>query len=96
YNVYGFDMSAIREVAIKEPLVDCVDNRQVVTSHCLLKEFNLHTVTVQDLSFETRFQLEARRSDSIHALVAYFSVEFSKCHKYTGFSTGPDSSYTHW
>ncbi|CAF0724480.1 unnamed protein product [Didymodactylos carnosus] len=96
YNVYGFDMSAIREVAIKEPLVDCVDNRQVVTSHCLLKEFDLHTVKIEDLSFETHFQLEAKRSDYIHGLVAYFSVEFSKCHKYTGFSTGPDSSYTHW
>ena len=36
-NVYGFDMSCIRNVAIKEPLVDVVDPKQVVTTACLLK-----------------------------------------------------------
>lgn len=36
-NVYGFDMSCIRNVAIKEPLVDVVDPKQVVTNTCLLK-----------------------------------------------------------
>lgn len=96
YNVYGFDMSCIRKVAIKEPLVDSVDNRQVMTSHCLLQEFDLQTVRVEDLSFTANFSLDATRNDYIHALVAYFTVEFSKCHKYCGFSTGPDAAYTHW
>ncbi|XP_054482629.1 protein arginine N-methyltransferase 8-B-like, partial [Anoplopoma fimbria] len=36
-NVYGFDMSCIRNVAIREPLVDVVDPKQVVTNSCLLK-----------------------------------------------------------
>lgn len=36
-NVYGFDMSCIKEVAIKEPLVDVVDPKQLVTSACLIK-----------------------------------------------------------
>lgn len=36
-NVYGFDMSCIKEVAIKEPLVDVVDPKQLVTSSCLIK-----------------------------------------------------------
>ena len=36
-NVYGFDMSCIRNVAIKEPLVDVVDPKQVVTNACLIK-----------------------------------------------------------
>lgn len=35
--MYGFDMSCIRNVAIKEPLVDVVDPKQVVTNACLLK-----------------------------------------------------------
>ena len=96
YNVYGFDMSCIRKVAIKEPLVDSVDNRQVMTTHYLLKEFDLQTVRVEDLSFTANFSLDAVRNDYIHALVCYFTVEFSKCHKYCGFSTGPDAPYTHW
>jgi len=32
----------------------------------------------------------------VHALVAYFSVEFSACHTPVRFSTGPRSEYTHW
>ena len=36
-NVYGFDMSAIRNVALYEPLVDVVESKQVVTDSCKLK-----------------------------------------------------------
>jgi protein arginine N-methyltransferase 1 len=41
-----------------------------------------------DASFTAPFKLVAERDDYIHALVAYFDVTFSKCHKLTGFSTG--------
>jgi hypothetical protein len=36
-DVYGFDMSAIRRVAVSEPIVDVVDRNQVVTGACLVK-----------------------------------------------------------
>lgn len=36
-NVYGFDMSCIRKQSIMEPLVDTVDQNQIVTSCELLK-----------------------------------------------------------
>lgn len=36
-NVYGFDMTCIRNVAIKEALIDVVDPKQVVTNSCLIK-----------------------------------------------------------
>lgn len=36
-NVYGFDMTCIRNIAMREPLVDTVDPKQVVTNSCLLK-----------------------------------------------------------
>jgi hypothetical protein len=36
-DVYGFDMSAIRRVAVGEPIVDVVDRNQVVTGSCLIK-----------------------------------------------------------
>ena len=35
--MYGFDMSAIRKVAISEPLVDVVDPKQVVSNNGLIK-----------------------------------------------------------
>lgn len=41
-----------------------------------------------DASFTAPFQLIAKRNDQIHALVAYFDVSFTMCHKMIGFSTG--------
>lgn len=69
---------------------------QVVTSSCLLKEIDLYTITKADLSFTSPFTLQVRRNDYVQALVTFFSVEFSKCHKRIGFSTAPEAHYTHW
>jgi len=95
-NVYGFDMSCIRKVAIQEPLVDVVDPKQVVTNSCLIKEVDIYTVKLDDLSFSAPFHLQCRRNDYAQALVTFFNIEFTKCHKRTGFSTAPDAPYTHW
>jgi protein arginine N-methyltransferase 1 len=95
-SVYGFNMSAIGKVAISEPLVDCVDNAQVVTNNYCVKEIDLYTVQLSDLSWNSDFEIRCIRNDYVQALVTFFTVEFSKCHKRTGFSTGPDVQYTHW
>jgi len=95
-NVYGFDFSPIKEVALREPLVDTVDFKAVVTDPFLLKEFDLATVTKEELSFKAPFTLKATRDDNIHAFLAWFDVSFSACHKPVKFSTGPHSQYTHW
>ncbi|VDM46099.1 unnamed protein product [Toxocara canis] len=95
-NVYGFNMSSIRRVAIAEPLVDVVDHAQVVTNNCLLRDVDLYAVKVEDLTWSADYVLRVTRNDYVQALVTFFTVEFSKCHKRTGFSTGPDVQYTHW
>lgn len=41
-----------------------------------------------DASFSAPFKLVAERDDYIHAIVAYFDVSFTSCHKSMGFSTG--------
>uniref|UniRef100_A0A3Q3GAQ1 type I protein arginine methyltransferase n=1 Tax=Labrus bergylta TaxID=56723 RepID=A0A3Q3GAQ1_9LABR len=82
-----FDMSCIKEVAIKEPLVDVVDPKQLVSSACLIKEVDIYTVKADDLTFTSPFCLQVKRNDYIHALVTYFNIEFTRCHKRTGFST---------
>ncbi|KAL0410531.1 UNVERIFIED_CONTAM: putative protein arginine N-methyltransferase 1 [Sesamum latifolium] len=81
-NVYGFDMSCIRKQSIMEPLVDTT--------------MDISKMTAGDASFTAPFKLVAERDDYIHALVAYFDVSFTKCHKLMGFSTGPKSRATHW
>lgn len=57
---------------------------------CLLffQEVDIYTVKVEDLSFSSTFCLQIQRNDYVHALVTYFHIEFTKCHKKTGFSTG--------
>ncbi|KAK7886154.1 hypothetical protein WMY93_025775 [Mugilogobius chulae] len=59
-------------------------------------EVDIYTVKLEDLSFTSAFCLQIQRNDYIHALVTYFNIEFTKCHKKTGFSTAPDAPSTHW
>merc|ERR1712096_503202 len=79
-NVYGFDMSCIKDVAITEPLVDVVEPKQVCTTSTCIKEVDLYTVKVEDMDFNTPFELTVKRDDFVHGLVSFFSVDFSKCH----------------
>lgn len=87
-NVYGFDMSCIRDVALTEPLVDVVDPKQIITNACIIKEIDIATMKPDDLTFSTPFHLNIKRNDYVHAFVTYFNIEFSACHKKVGFSTG--------
>ena len=54
---------------------------------CGLQDVDLYTVTPADLTFSSSFLLTASRNDYIDALVAFFTVEFTKCHKRTWITT---------
>jgi len=95
-DVYGFDMSSIRKVALTEPIVDVVDRNQVVTNNCLIREIDIQTIKKEEIPFQSAFRLQIRRNDYIQALVTFFNIEFSHCHKRVGFSTAPEAPYTHW
>jgi protein arginine N-methyltransferase 1 len=95
-NVYGFDMSCIKDVALAEPLVDTVDAKSICTEAVAFKTLDIATCTSADLSFEAPFSMRVLRNDYAHAFVCYFDCEFSKCHKPISFSTAPGSQYTHW
>eukprot|EP00029_Vermamoeba_vermiformis_P006312 TRINITY_DN2437_c0_g4_i1.p1 TRINITY_DN2437_c0_g4~~TRINITY_DN2437_c0_g4_i1.p1 ORF type:complete len:354 (-),score=95.42 TRINITY_DN2437_c0_g4_i1:98-1129(-) len=95
-NVYGFDMSCIRKLAVKEPLVDTVEADAIVTNAWKFSSIDINTVTNKELTFTAQFKITANRNDYVHALIAYFDVEFSRCHKPVRFSTSPDKPYTHW
>lgn len=96
-NVYGFKMSCIKDLALREPLVDNVEAKQIVTSSFIVSDINLTTVTKEDLTFESTFELTAKRDDYVHAFMTYFTIDFSACHTKVGFTTSPESNkYTHW
>ena len=79
-----------------EPLVDTVELKACVTDNSRIFDIDLYTITTDDLAFRAPFSLKVRRSDFIHALIAWFDIEFAACHKPIRFSTGPHSKYTHW
>ncbi|KAI9638054.1 S-adenosyl-L-methionine-dependent methyltransferase [Dioszegia hungarica] len=95
-DVYGFDYSCIKDIALREPLVDCVELRSVVTQPCAIKHIDIATATKEDLTFKVPFELKATRNDYIHAFLGWFDISFSCCHKPINFSTGPQAKYTHW
>ena len=66
------------------------------TDFCKLVEFDVKTVTKEELDFDADFSVKVNRSDYCHALVAFFDITFSQCHKPVHFSTGPHAQYTHW
>ncbi|EJT73301.1 HNRNP arginine N-methyltransferase [Gaeumannomyces tritici R3-111a-1] len=95
-NVYGFNYSPLKETALSEPLVDTVELKAVVTEPTGVLTLDLYKCTTADLAFSIPFQLKSRRDDFIHALVSWFDIEFTACHKPIRFSTGPHTKYTHW
>lgn len=54
----------------------------------LYQTMDISKMSSGDASFTAPFKLVAQRNDYIHALVAYFDVSFTMCHKLLGFSTG--------
>ncbi|KAK7714159.1 Nuclear SAM-dependent mono-and asymmetric methyltransferase [Diaporthe eres] len=95
-NVYGFDYSPLKATALTEPLVDTVEMKAVVTDPASVLTLDLYKCTTADLAYSVPFDLNARRDDFVHALVAWFDIEFTACHKTVAFSTGPHTKYTHW
>ncbi|EIM81271.1 protein arginine N-methyltransferase [Stereum hirsutum FP-91666 SS1] len=95
-NVYGFDYSCIKDIALREPLVDTVDLKAVVTDPCKIKHIDIRTAKKEDLTFKADFELKATRNDFVHAFLAWFDIDFACTHKKVQFSTGPHAKYTHW
>ncbi|KAI9704349.1 MAG: type I protein arginine N-methyltransferase Rmt1 [Candelina mexicana] len=95
-RVYDFDFTPLKHSALTEPLVDTVEIKAVVTDPTAVLTLDLYTVTPADLTFTSPFTLDVRRNDFIHALIAWFDIDFTACHKPIRFSTGPHTKYTHW
>ena len=73
------------------PALLVTPSTQVVTNSCLIKEIDIQTCTKEDIPFTSPFHLQIKRNDYMQALVTYFNIEFTKCHKRVGFSTAPEA-----
>ncbi|EKX31119.1 hypothetical protein GUITHDRAFT_83399, partial [Guillardia theta CCMP2712] len=95
-NVYGFNMSLMKRVAMFEPLVDTVHPDHICTSIRPLWNVDLLTAQKSDMQVDAPFELQAIRNDYVHALLIFFEVGFTQGHKPLWLSTGPHHKSTHW
>lgn len=95
-NVYGFDMSCVREIALAEPLVDIADPNSTVMDSCPVLRLDIMKCSKEDVNFECDYKLNALKTDRVHALLGYFDIHFSFGVDPVVFSTGPMAPYTHW
>eukprot|EP00188_Purpureofilum_apyrenoidigerum_P000314 Plantae.Rhodophyta-Purpureofilum_apyrenoidigerum.ctg1129.p1 GENE.Plantae.Rhodophyta-Purpureofilum_apyrenoidigerum.ctg1129~~Plantae.Rhodophyta-Purpureofilum_apyrenoidigerum.ctg1129.p1 ORF type:complete len:369 (-),score=64.93 Plantae.Rhodophyta-Purpureofilum_apyrenoidigerum.ctg1129:220-1326(-) len=95
-QVFGVDMSHIKNIALTEPLVDNVNSEQVITDRVPLITVDISVAKKEELTFAAPFKLRAWRSDFCHALVCFFDVKFSAGPEKVYFTTSPFSRGTHW
>ncbi|XP_069479582.1 protein arginine N-methyltransferase 3 isoform X2 [Ambystoma mexicanum] len=96
-DVYGFDMSCMKKSVIPEPVVEVVEPETLISEPCIIKRIDCQTTAVADLDFSTDFALQITESTVCTALAGYFDVFFEKhCNNKVVFSTGPQSTKTHW
>jgi len=110
-DVYGFNMRPMIERTKGECLIKIVDH-DLCGKAVTIKLFDLHKVSVQELSFESGFGIATEAMcERLDGFVLWFDIFFAKSPSaeteyldletaggrgITSFTTGPDNESTHW
>lgn len=95
-NVYGFNMSCITPATVVEPLVDTINSNAIVSTVSKFFEFDINTVTKEELEYSATYSVTLTKKDNVHGVVTWFDIEFGNLPNIVRFSTSPRSPYTHW
>uniref|UniRef100_F7G5B9 Protein HTATIP2 n=1 Tax=Macaca mulatta TaxID=9544 RepID=F7G5B9_MACMU len=96
-DVYGFKMSCMKKAVIPEAVVEVLDPKTLISEPCGIKHIDCHTTSISDLEFSSDFTLKITKTSMCTAIAGYFDIYFEKnCHNRVVFSTGPQSTKTHW
>ncbi|KAG7576937.1 Protein arginine N-methyltransferase [Arabidopsis thaliana x Arabidopsis arenosa] len=106
-DVYGFDMSSIGKEILEDtarlPIVDVIEERDLVTQPALLQTFDLATMKPDEVDFTATATLEPTESEAktrlCHGVVLWFDTGFTSrfCKENpTVLSTSPYTPPTHW
>ncbi|KAI9246131.1 S-adenosyl-L-methionine-dependent methyltransferase [Sporodiniella umbellata] len=95
-DIYGFDYSHIKQRAMREPVVETVKYRSLMSSVYRFQEIDVAKIRKEELAFKVPFEITAAREEYVHAFACWFDIEFNHGDKPIGFSTGPHAKYTHW
>ncbi|XP_020888237.1 probable protein arginine N-methyltransferase 3 [Arabidopsis lyrata subsp. lyrata] len=106
-DVYGFDMSSIGKEILEDtarlPIVDVIEERDLVTQPALLQTFDLSTMKPDEVDFTATATLKPTESEAktrlCHGVVLWFDTGFTNrfCKENpTVLSTSPYTPPTHW
>ncbi|XP_055638433.1 uncharacterized protein LOC129776673 [Toxorhynchites rutilus septentrionalis] len=94
-NVYGFDMSCMKKEVLREATVEVCKPEHIITNANIIANFDLMEVDVNCPNFSYDFELTAKRTCKLTALVGYFDT-FFELPVHVEFSTSPYTKPTHW
>ena len=95
-NVYNVNMSFVKNVSFKEPLIDSFNKNNIISNIYPIFEINMYKIKENDINFMTKFELTFNQSDSLSALAGWFDVQFLKVPNTIKFTTSPFNQYTKW
>ncbi|GMI03691.1 hypothetical protein TrRE_jg9411 [Triparma retinervis] len=103
-DVYGIDMGAMKEQAMrelcKEAVVEVVKAETVVTDRCRIWDADLNTIKDSELDYDASFRIGARPGSgdtAISAFLVTFDVDFDlPGFEKVSFSTAAQAETTHW
>jgi protein arginine N-methyltransferase 1 len=95
-SVHGLNMSVMKDLVTFEPIVDYVEASAICTTTCPIFTANLESVDPSRLEYVSSYSLRAMRTDHLHALVAWFEVQFTHGTTPITLSTSPREQTTHW
>lgn len=95
-DVYGVDMSVMAPTVMREPLVDVVPGKAVISSSSKILELDLCTMNPKEVEFVASYQLKCNHRDTVHGLISWWDAGFSNLEKPQLLSTSPYVKATHW
>ncbi|KAK6472558.1 protein arginine N-methyltransferase 3 [Huso huso] len=96
-DVYGFQMSCMKKVVVPEAVVEVLKPERLISEPCVIQNLDCNAILISELEFSADFSLKITDSTLCTAIVGYFDIFFNKnCNNKVMFSTGPQSTKTHW
>ena len=95
-DVYSVNMSCVKNVSFKEPLLDNLNKKNILSTICPIFEVDMYKIREKEINFSNSYELIFNKNDNLSGIAGWFDVEFSKTPNKIRFTTSPFNQYTKW
>ena len=74
--MYGVDMSIMAPTVLREPLVDVVPNKAVISSSSKVLDLDLCTMNPSEVNFVAGYQVKINKDERCHGLIGWWDANF--------------------